>query len=86
MFLVQDFTVWARDGVKCLPTSDGSCPVSCLVYLDDIIVFPRDLCTHLNRLAEVFERLKQAGLKLHSTNVASFRDEFFLGMYCQEMD
>jgi len=28
--------------------------VTCLVYLDDIIVFARDFSTHLSRLAEVF--------------------------------
>jgi len=39
--------------------------VSCLVYIDDIIVFSKNFSTHLDRLAEVFERLKQAGLKLH---------------------
>ena len=35
-----------------------------LIYLDDIIVFSKDFDTHLERLAEVFSRLRQAGLKL----------------------
>ena len=36
----------------------------CLLYLDDIIVFSRDLDTHINRLDMVLDRLKQANLKL----------------------
>ena len=36
----------------------------CLVYLDDIIVYSRDVDTHLNRLRPVFERLQVDGLKL----------------------
>lgn len=35
-----------------------------LIYLDDIIVFSKDLDSHLERLGEVFTRLHQAGLKL----------------------
>jgi len=54
--------------------------VTCLVYLGDIIVFARDFSTHLSRLAEVFERLKQAGLKLHGTKCSLFqRRVSFLG-------
>ena len=36
----------------------------CLVYLDDIIVFSKDLSTHLLRLELIFIRLEAAGLKL----------------------
>jgi len=54
--------------------------VTCLVYLDDIIVSAKDFNTHLSRLAEVFERLKQAGLKLHGTKCSLFqRRVSFLG-------
>ena len=35
-----------------------------LLYLDDIIVMSTDFQSHLSRLTEVFERLRQAGLKL----------------------
>ena len=35
-----------------------------LIYLDDIIVFSKDLDSHLERLGEVFTRLQTAGLKL----------------------
>jgi hypothetical protein len=36
----------------------------CLVYLDDIIVFSPDVETHLDRLEQLFVRLRQANLKL----------------------
>ena len=36
----------------------------CLIYLDDIIVFSGDLTTHLERLELIFQRLRQASLKL----------------------
>lgn len=35
-----------------------------LVYLDDIIVFSKDIPTHLSRLRTLFERLRLANLKL----------------------
>jgi len=38
---------------------------SCLVYFDDIIIMGRTFEEHLKNLKQVFERLKQAGLKLH---------------------
>ena len=37
---------------------------TCLVYLDDFIVYGRDFDEHLERLREVFHRFRQAGLKL----------------------
>ena len=36
----------------------------CLLYLDDVIVFSRDLETHLGRLNMVLDRLRHANLKL----------------------
>ena len=36
----------------------------CLAYLDDVVVFSRNLEDHLGRLRQVFERLEMAGLKL----------------------
>jgi len=54
--------------------------VTCLDYFDDITVFAKDFNTHLSQLAEVFERLKQAGLKLHGTKCSLFqRRVSFLG-------
>ena len=36
----------------------------CLIYLDDVIIFGRNLEEHINRLREVLSRIKAAGLKL----------------------
>ena len=43
-----------------------------LIYLDDIIVFSKDFETHMERLAEVFTRLKAAGLKLKPSKCQLF--------------
>ena len=37
---------------------------TCLFYLDDIIVFAATWEEHLNRLCQVFDRLRHAKLKL----------------------
>ena len=37
---------------------------TCLVYLDDIIVYSHSIDDHLSKLREVFSRLKEAGLKV----------------------
>ena len=36
----------------------------CIIYLDDIVIFSRDLASHLERLQAVFQKLEKAGLKL----------------------
>ena len=40
---------------------------SCLVYLDDILVFSSSLKAHIHDLECVFDRLRSAGLKLKSS-------------------
>ena len=53
---------------------------SCLVYLDDIIVFSQDFDSHVERLREIFDRLKIAGLKLHMKKCCLFQRQVnFLG-------
>lgn len=37
---------------------------NCLVYLDDIIVLGRTFEEHLNNLAQVFQKLRDANLRL----------------------
>ncbi|KAH9078216.1 hypothetical protein Ae201684P_019721 [Aphanomyces euteiches] len=41
---------------------------SCLVYLDDVIVFSQDFATHISRLREVLSCLQAAGFKLKMSN------------------
>ena len=53
---------------------------TCLVYLDDIIVYSKDFDTHVERLNEVFHRLRVANLKLHIKKCALFQKRVtFLG-------
>lgn len=43
----------------------GLIPKACLVYLDDVIVTGQSSCEHLTNLREVFQRLKNVGLRLN---------------------
>jgi predicted aspartyl protease len=53
---------------------------SCLVYLDDIIVYSVTFEQHLERLAAVFDRLSAANLKVKASKCQLFREEVhFLG-------
>jgi len=53
---------------------------TCLVYLDDIIVFSRDFDTHLELLREIFTRLRLANLKVHIKKCCLFQRRVnFLG-------
>ena len=48
---------------------------SCIIYLNDVIVFSKTLEEHVFRLRVVFEKLKQAGLKLKPSKCEFFRQE-----------
>ena len=51
-----------------------------LIYLDDIIIFSETFETHLDRIRQVFKRLKAAGFKLKPSKCELFRSEVtFLG-------
>jgi hypothetical protein len=47
----------------------------CLVYVDDIIVWAKDIKEHMKALEEVFERLLKAGLKLKLSKCEFFMEE-----------
>ena len=36
----------------------------CIINLNDIVIFSKDLASHLERLEAVFQKLEEAGLKL----------------------
>ena len=48
---------------------------SCLVYLDDIIVFSKTFSDHIQRLREVLTRIRGAGLQLSSEKCQWFQRE-----------
>lgn len=53
---------------------------TCLVYLDDVIVFGKTFEEHCHNLQKVFERLRSAHLKLNPKKCALFRPEvYYLG-------
>ena len=53
---------------------------SCLVYIDDIIIFGKTFDQHLHNLQQVLDRLRQAGLKLHPRKCHFLQHEVtFLG-------
>lgn len=53
---------------------------SCLLYLDDIIVYSQTFDQHLKHLKEVLDRIRQAGMKLKPEKCQLFRSEVnFLG-------
>ena len=52
----------------------------CIIYLDDVIVFSKTPEEHLERLGGVFQKLREAGLKLKSTKCEFFKDRIaYLG-------
>ena len=51
-------------------TLDGLKFTSCLVFIDDILVFSEDFDSHIQRLQQVFERLKLSGLKIKPKKIS----------------
>ena len=59
--------------------------ITCLVYLDDIIIFGRTFEEQLIRLSEVFDRIKTANLKLKPSKCSLFqRQVSFIGHVISE--
>ena len=44
----------------------------CIIYLDDIVIFSKDLASHLKRLEAVFWKLEKTGLKLKPSKCELF--------------
>lgn len=56
---------------------------TCLIYIDDIIVFADSFESHLARLSQVLDRIAEQGLKVSPKSVFYFKDEFhFLDTLC----
>ena len=52
----------------------------CIIYLDDIVIFSKDLASHLERLEVVFQKLEEAGLKLKPSKCELFQRQLaYLG-------
>ena len=52
----------------------------CIIYLDDIVIFSKDLASHLERLEAVFWKLEKAGLKLKPSKCELFQQQIaYLG-------
>ena len=45
----------------------------CIIYLDDIVIFSKDLVSHLERLEAVFQRLEEAGLRCKPSKCELFK-------------
>ena len=53
---------------------------TCIIYIDDCIVFGSTVDDHINRLSEVLNRFRQANLKLKPKKCELLKDEVtFLG-------
>ena len=62
---------------------EGLIGVMCFCYIDDIIIFSKDLKTNLERLRIIFNRLRRANLKLQE--VSFFKDSIkLLGLLLSE--
>ena len=61
---------------------------SCLVYLDDIMIYSSDVASHLEWPTKVYEKLREVDLKLKPSvcywnEVSNFLDMSFLKMDCR---
>ena len=51
-----------------------------MAYLDDIIIFSKNEAEHLKHIAVIFQKLKEAGLKLKESKCDFFKKEIhYLG-------
>jgi hypothetical protein len=48
---------------------------TCLVYIDDIIIFSGSVETHIDRLVDVLKRISSAGLRFPQRNAICLKEE-----------
>ena len=59
---------------RLMETCLGDCNLHwCIIYLDEIVIFSKDLASHLERLEAVFWKLEEAGLKLKPSKCELFQ-------------
>ena len=59
---------------RVMETCLGDLNLHCyIIYLDDIVIFSKDLTSHLERLEVVFQKLEKAGLKLRPSKCELFQ-------------
>ena len=46
-----------------------------LIYLDDLIIFSKDVSSHLTKLEEIFKRLRKANLKMKPSKCHLFEQK-----------
>ena len=52
----------------------------CIIYLNNTVIFSKDLVSHLKRLKAVFQKLEEAGLKLKPSKCELFQRQLaYLG-------
>ena len=49
--------------------------ISCLIYLDDVIIFLQMVEEHLHRLCVVFDQFREYNLKLKLSKCSLFKEE-----------
>ena len=54
----------------------------CLVYLDDIIIMSKTFDEHVENLRQVFERLRQANLKMNPKKCVTTKRSLLFGTHC----
>ena len=56
--------------------------ITCLIYLDDIIVFSHTISEHIDRLRQMFSRLRIHNLKLKPSKCRLFNPGSLFGTHC----
>lgn len=57
--------------------------IKCFVYIDDVVIFSSSLEEHVERITEIFQRFREANLKLNPQKCHFFKKEIlYLGHKC----
>ena len=56
--------------------------ITCLIHIDDVIVYGKSFHEHMHRVEEVLERIKAAGFKLKAQKCLLLQTEVVFAMLC----